>query len=72
MPDNKMLQAILDKVTTVDSRVTSMEKQMKEGFGGINERLDKIGKSVAYLEAESSFKSDNVNQGYAIAGYIGE
>ena len=54
MPDTKMLQAILDRVSLVDKKATSIEKQMKDGFQGVNERLDKIGKSVAYLEDDNS------------------
>ena len=53
MPDTKMLQAILDRVSLVDKKATSIEKQMKDGFQGVNERLDKIGKSVAYLEDDT-------------------
>ncbi len=48
-----MLQAILDRVSLVDKKATSIEKQMKDGFQGVNERLDKIGKSVAYLEDDT-------------------
>ena len=46
MPDTKMLQAILDRITTVDSNV-------EKGFKGVNERLDNIGRSVAYLEDDT-------------------
>lgn len=46
MADTKILQAIFDKVNTIEKTV----HQNAKGINETNERLDKIGKSVAYLE----------------------
>jgi tetrahydromethanopterin S-methyltransferase subunit G len=53
MSDTKMIQAILDRVVVIDKKVTSTEKQTKKGFQNVTSRLDKIGKSVAYLEDDT-------------------
>ena len=42
MADTKMLQMILDKVTTLDKKVDSGFKEVKEQFVEVNKRIDKI------------------------------
>jgi hypothetical protein len=45
MPDNKMLQAILDRVSSVDQKVD-------KGFKGVNKRIDELDKRLtARLDA---------------------
>ena len=53
MSDTKMLQIVLDKVSSVDKNVISLEKKVDKGFKEVNGRLDKIGSSVAFLENDT-------------------
>ena len=53
MSDTKMLQTILDKVSSVDKRVSTLDKKVDEGFERVNERLDKIGLAAAHLEDDT-------------------
>ena len=53
MSDTKMLQTILDKVSSVDNSVSTLDKKVDEGFQRVNERLDKIGLAVAHLEDDT-------------------
>jgi len=53
MTDTKMLQAILDKVTSVDGRLKKFEVKTEENFKKTNKRLDKIGAQIAFVEDDA-------------------
>jgi ubiquinone biosynthesis protein UbiJ len=53
MSNTKMLQAVLDKVSSVDKKVDSLENKVEKGFKEVNKRLDIIGTSVACLEDDT-------------------
>ena len=60
MADTKMLQAILDRVSSVDRRVISLEQKVDEGFKAVdkrfdetNKRVDKLGMQLARLEDDA-------------------
>lgn len=73
MTTNDMLQAIingqrslkeelLEKITNVEtkleSELTSLKKEMRQGFKEVNERLDKQGKQLAYLEEDAPTRDE--------------
>lgn len=53
MTDTSILQAILDKVTAIESKVNSLESRIESGFRAVTERLDKIGLGLAELEDDT-------------------
>jgi len=54
MSDNKLLQAILDGQTSIKKEVGDLKEEMKRGFENVNERLDKQGAQLAYLESKTA------------------
>lgn len=53
MPDNRMLQTILDKVSSVEQKVDSGFKSVDRRFDETNKRIDKIGLQLASLEDDT-------------------
>ncbi len=64
MSDTKLLQAILDRVSSVDKKTDSLEQKMDKGFKDVNERInvldgklteriDKLGLQIARLEDDA-------------------
>lgn len=53
MRDTKILQSLVDGQASIREDVKRVEKKMNEGFEGVNQRLDKIGLSVASLEDDT-------------------
>lgn len=57
MSNTKMLQTLIDGQVSIrnDSKkgLKSLEKKMGKGFKDVNQRLDKIGSSVAHLEDDT-------------------
>lgn len=64
MADNKILQAILDKVSNLESRGNSNHRELKEEIKKVHDRLDKIGLQLANLEddAPTIEEFDNLEQ----------
>ncbi len=69
MTDTKMLQAILDgqsaikeelknEIKILSDRVSSLESKVDEGFGSVNERIDKLGLPIANLEDDAPTLSE--------------
>ncbi len=70
MTDTKMLQAILDgqraikeelkdDINSVRKEVNRLHKKADEGFRIVNNRLDNIGKSVAFLEDDAPTREEH-------------
>jgi len=53
MTNTKLLQTIVDKVSSVDRKVDSLDNKMDKRFTEVNQRLDTIGTSVAHLEDDA-------------------
>lgn len=54
-----MKQELLVKIDKVDKKVGGLSDEMKAGFKKANKRLDKIGKSVAYLEDDTPTREEH-------------
>lgn len=59
MADTKILQAILDSQVTLTNKLNGLEAKVDDGFKKVNERLDSIGKSVAYLEDDTPTREEH-------------
>ncbi|HSX48841.1 MAG TPA: hypothetical protein VLE44_01115 [Candidatus Saccharimonadales bacterium] len=63
MADTKMLQAILDSQVAIKKelfdKINGLEAKVDIGFKKVNERLDSIGKSVAYLEDDTPTREEH-------------
>lgn len=53
MADTKMLQVILGGQKSIRDDIKKLEKKTEKGFKEVNNRLDKQGKSLAYLEDDA-------------------
>lgn len=53
--DTKMLQVILDKVSSIDKKVDKGFKSVDLRFDETNKRIDKLGMQLANLEDDSPF-----------------
>jgi len=51
--DTKMLQAILDKVSSVEKKVDSGFENVSTNFDKTNKRIDKLGMQLANLEDDA-------------------
>lgn len=51
--DTKMLQAILDGQKALADKIDKVDKKVDVGFKNVNERLDKQGSQLAYLEDDA-------------------
>ena len=54
-----MKQELLTEIKKVDEKVGRLEEKTETGFKQVNERLDKIGKSVAYLEDDAPTRDEH-------------
>jgi hypothetical protein len=66
---NKMLRAIINgqsimkselitEIRKVDKKVDSLKEETGQGFKNVNERIDKLGKSLAYLEDDAPTRDE--------------
>lgn len=57
MTDTKMLQAIADRIASMDRKMDTgfkeIKDEMRNGFKNVNGRLDSQGASLAYLEDDA-------------------
>ena len=53
MQDTRMLQAILDKISSVESKVQLGFKGVNERFDKTDKRIDKLGLQIANLEDDA-------------------
>lgn len=53
MSDTKLLQAISDRIASTDKKIENGFKEVKNELKKVNERLDKQGTSLAYLEDDT-------------------
>ena len=53
MSDTKLLQSILNKVSSIEQQVTSLGQKVEDGFKVVNKRVDKIGLQLANLEDDA-------------------
>jgi len=58
-----MKQELLTRIDRIDKklvgRIDGLEKEMKDGFKKVDSRLDKIGKSVAFLEDDTPAREEH-------------
>lgn len=50
---SSMKSELLTEIKKLNKRVNSFETKMDEGFKEVNKRVDKLGKSLAYLEDDA-------------------
>lgn len=57
-----MKSELLTKIDKLDEKLTnridSLEKNMNKGFEKVNDRVDKLGKSLAYLEDDAPTRDE--------------
>ena len=53
MPDTKLLQTILDKVSSVKQKVDNGFKEVNKRFDQADKRIDKLGLQLARLEDDA-------------------
>jgi len=53
MSDTKVLQAILDKVTSVDKKVDEVKSEVRNSRESLTKRMDKLGVQLARLEDDA-------------------
>lgn len=58
MSDTKLLQAILEKVLSLDKKVDSLDKKMDHGFKTVNKRIDTLGLQLAQLEDDAPTREE--------------
>ncbi len=62
MSDTKILQAILDGQVAMkrelNGKIDKLQTEVTDGFKKVNERLDSIGESVAYLEDDAPTREE--------------
>ena len=51
-------EELLEKISGVDKKLDNLEKKVDGGFQTVNERIDKLGKSLAYLEDDTPTKDE--------------
>lgn len=54
----ELLEKITNVETKLESELTSLKKEMRQGFKEVNERLDKQGKQLAYLEEDAPTRDE--------------
>lgn len=59
MNSTKMLQILIDGQKSIGSDIKSLGKKTEEGFVKVNNRLDVIGKFVAYLEDDTPTRDEH-------------
>lgn len=53
MADTKLLQAILDKISSLELKVDRGFKELRERFNKTDDRIDKLGLQIANLEDDA-------------------
>jgi len=51
--DTKLIQAILDGQKVLSNKIDKIDRKVDEGFEKVNDRLDKQGAQLAYLEDDA-------------------
>jgi len=59
MSDNKMLQMVLDKVTSLDKKVDKGFGEVKEEITKNRERIDNLGLQLAELEDDAPTRKEH-------------
>lgn len=59
MSDIKMLQSILDKVSSVDRKVDKGFKDVNKRFDKTDKRIDKLGLQIARLENDAPTREEH-------------
>lgn len=59
MADTKILQAILNKVSSLESSLKLLEKKMEAGFNDVGERFDRVDKRIDNLGLQISELEDD-------------
>lgn len=53
MNDTKILQAILNNQVLMKKDIGELKQNLDKGFKNVSDRIDKLGKSLAYLEDDA-------------------
>lgn len=53
-----MKEELLKKIDGLDKKVDKLGKKMDSGFKKVNERIDKLGRSLAYLEDDAPTRDE--------------
>ena len=53
-----MKSELLGEIKKVDKKVDLLKKSMDKGFKDVNARVDKLGKSLAYLEDDAPTREE--------------
>jgi predicted nuclease with TOPRIM domain len=56
---SSMKQELLAEIKKVDSKVEGVNKEMKRGFKDVNNRIDKLGSQLAYLEDDAPTREEH-------------
>jgi len=60
-----MKQELLAKIDSVNkklgNRIGSLEEKVDAGFKGVNQRIDKLGESLAFLEDDAPTREEHEN-----------
>ncbi len=59
MTDTKMLQAILDSQVSIKNELKDLKEEVHSGFEEVNDRIDKLGESLAYLEDDAPTREEH-------------
>ncbi len=61
MTDTKVLQSILDNVITIKNDIKALDKKLSNKIDKVDKRVDKLGKSLAYLEDDAPTREEHDN-----------
>lgn len=53
-----MKEELLKKIDSVDKKIDKLEKIVGGGFKTVNQRIDKLGKSLAYIEDDTPTREE--------------
>jgi DNA repair ATPase RecN len=59
MSDTKLIQSVLDKVTSIDSKVDKGFRELKEDVVKNRKRIDKLGLQLAELEDDAPTREEH-------------
>ena len=62
MSDNKLLQAILDRIASLDKKIDNgfkdVNNKMDNGFKGVNKRIDALSKEISAIDDDAPTGDD--------------
>jgi hypothetical protein len=58
MADTKVLQSLVDGQKKILKEISDLRKETRDGLAKVNERLDKQGRQLAYLEDDAPTREE--------------